>query len=246
MSECCKFASKVKEVIEEADANDDIKEQILENIDFEEIVRDVIEDEDVKDALNRKTKKFVMDEIENLDSEDIEDLADAISEQIKFEDVTKEILENNEQAQVTLRKKAEELILAFIDKMETDDVEKAIKENFDVSEVVARVMGDSQNIKDVLDEAIKDQICTIAKQGEIDFEDDITKAILENFNIDEMSKRVIEQLQEKETAENFIKNIAETVAENENLNQKIAERVLENIATRIADTINVRLSFEGN
>lgn len=211
-----KFEEAVRGVIDGLDGDDDVVEAVRSNINFEEVVGDVLENDAKAKAAVRA---LVIKVIESLDPDENSDLSEAINEQFNIGSTTEQLLtpkkgEPDAELVAALNEKVRELVKTEIDGWDSDSetVMDPIRENINVSsEMVAAVLAEPE-VQDALKKAVHDRTTTYVEE-ELDT-DSIDESIRDYFNEDDnLSRAVTAALASPETQKAIQKRAQDLVDE---------------------------------
>lgn len=191
------------DAVDEID-DDEIKEAIGEHIDLPEIVGELMtEDSDVQEALKKKVKQLLIDEINNIDDGDDMDnfLKDDATWETEtqsifgIEEILKELIDGDDKIQRDLKKKVKELVVSHIEELSDDDLpdmdELLQKLNF--QEMMETMMSDpsfQKELTEVLERSAKKTVISMAKSGD----NKIEKAVREHPQIQDIINNQVENL----------------------------------------------------
>lgn len=187
-----KLAGKIMEAIENVLDDDDtveeIEQSIRDNFDFDDAVKELIEDdEEVEAALQSKVKTLLIKKIEEKDDledffSDEDDMNNSISENINAEGIIEEFMESDTDIKETAKDKIEELLKDEIEGLDEDilpDFDE-LKALLDVKKLIEEILEDPE-----VEDTLKEKLKTILDENFISNldEDDLPEDTIELLNI---------------------------------------------------------------
>lgn len=176
MAKAKSFEDKVREILDGLEDEDDFVDAVREQLNYKELVAEVIKDPSVKDMIKKAITAAVKKE---LDEDENENFIDAIREEIDYTAAVKEALADE---------KTKEVIRAAVLKGIKDAVaesggwfdealQEATQEAINVAEIVKEASKKDNDVRAAIIAAIKEKIAEQFKNGEVDIDDSISEAI---------------------------------------------------------------------
>jgi hypothetical protein len=243
-----RIAGLLGDVVDDID-EDDLKEAINEAMDLNEIVKDLIdEDEGIKDALKKKVKKLLIEEINNINDGD--DMDNYLEGSTTWSDVTEGIFDiteilkeavDDEKIQKELKTKSLELMESRIEDLSEDDLPNGIWDKDTVASRIKIIMADPNFLEgfiEAFDKSLKKIVVSMAKNGDYSLE----KTVKEHPQVLAMiQNRIEDMMKDSIFLDDLRKALMVKVSETPDLQKALLNMMFGRMAEHLVDMMFNRI-----